>query len=178
MTSLETSRLIMREWLPSDCDDLFEYACIPEVALSAGWNPHKTIEDSLEVICGIYPDSCYALELKDSGKVIGNIGFHETSLCRSIRCLRSREIGFNLNPKYWNSGYMTEAATAVCDFSFDVLNMDYLWLAHFPDNYRSKRIAQKLGFRFVCNHRQSVAQLDGQTVTERLYIKLNRSVFA
>ncbi|MEG1650934.1 MAG: GNAT family N-acetyltransferase, partial [Oscillospiraceae bacterium] len=73
MTSLETSRLIMREWLPSDCDDLFEYACIPEVALSAGWNPHKTIEDSLEVICGIYPDSCYALELKDSGKVIGNI---------------------------------------------------------------------------------------------------------
>lgn len=187
MRTIETRRLILRDWRAEDCDDLFEYACLPEVALSAGWKPHRSVEDSLGVIVGLYPESCYALERKESGKVIGNLGFHHTSLCRAYRCLNGREIGFNLHPDHWGQGLMTEACRALCDALFDTEQapvssstdgpLDFLLLAHFTDNERSKRVAQRLGFRYLFDHEQPVAQFDNELRTERLYLLANPHVF-
>ena len=47
---LKTERLLLRKWQESDAESLFEYAKNPEIGPIAGWSPHKSVEDSLQVI--------------------------------------------------------------------------------------------------------------------------------
>ena len=50
MKTIETDRLILRAWTPEDAPGMFEYAKSPLVGPAAGWEPHKTIEDSVEYL--------------------------------------------------------------------------------------------------------------------------------
>lgn len=47
---MKTERLVLRKWTETDADSLFEYAKNPEVGPVAGWPPHKSVEESKEVI--------------------------------------------------------------------------------------------------------------------------------
>ena len=48
--TLETGRLILRRWKDSDAKDLYQYASDPEVGPIAGWPPHRSIDESRDVI--------------------------------------------------------------------------------------------------------------------------------
>lgn len=45
-TILETERLILRPWRQEDLNDFFEYASVDGVGQLAGWNPHKSIDET------------------------------------------------------------------------------------------------------------------------------------
>ena len=47
---IETERLILRPWQDSDAAALFRYACDPDVGPVAGWAPHTSVENRLEII--------------------------------------------------------------------------------------------------------------------------------
>ena len=47
---LETERLILRAWEITDLDDFFEYASINGVGEKAGWEHHKSKDESLEIL--------------------------------------------------------------------------------------------------------------------------------
>ena len=47
---LETDRLILRSWYDSDAEELYKYAQNPQVGPVAGWPPHQSVEESLEII--------------------------------------------------------------------------------------------------------------------------------
>ena len=47
---LETDRLILRSWHDSDAEELYKYAQDPQVGPVAGWPPHQSVEESLEII--------------------------------------------------------------------------------------------------------------------------------
>ena len=47
---LETDRLILRSWYDSDAEELYKYAQDPQVGPVAGWPPHQSVEESLEII--------------------------------------------------------------------------------------------------------------------------------
>ena len=51
---METNRIILRPWRESDAEALFKYASDPDVGPRAGWPPHKSVEESLEVIRTIF----------------------------------------------------------------------------------------------------------------------------
>ena len=51
---METDRLLLRPWLDSDAETLFKYASDPEVGPRAGWPPHKSVEESLEIIRTVF----------------------------------------------------------------------------------------------------------------------------
>lgn len=59
------------------------------------------------------------------------------------------ELGFQLCADAWGKGYATEAARAVVTHAFDVVGTRAIWAAHHPQNDRSARTLQKLGFRYV-----------------------------
>ena len=62
---LETKRLRFRPWFDKDAEVLFKYASDPEVGPRAGWPPHQSVEDSLQVIRNIFSNGhTWALELK------------------------------------------------------------------------------------------------------------------
>ncbi|MDP4147565.1 MAG: hypothetical protein Q8936_24380 [Bacillota bacterium] len=47
---IETKRLIIRPWKSEDLDDFYEYASVDGVGQMAGWNPHKSKEESQGIL--------------------------------------------------------------------------------------------------------------------------------
>jgi [ribosomal protein S5]-alanine N-acetyltransferase len=62
---------------------------------------------------------------------------------------RIYELGFHLRPAYWGQGLATEAAGAVVTFAFETLSAAALFAGHHPANATSRRVLEKLGFRFT-----------------------------
>ena len=72
---METDKIILRPWRESDAEALFKYASDPDVGPRAGWPPHKSVEESLEIIRTIFRnDHTWAIELKQTGEAIGCLG--------------------------------------------------------------------------------------------------------
>ena len=69
---MKTKRLVLRKWTEADAESLYEYAKDPEVGPIAGWPPHKSVEESLDVIRNVFNGpECYAICEKENGKAIG-----------------------------------------------------------------------------------------------------------
>ena len=150
---IETERLILRAWRESDLYDFFEYASVEGVGEKAGWNHHQSLEES-RTILGFFIKNkkTLALELKESGKVIGSIGLEPRDEDAGLPSqLLGREIGYVLSKDYWGRGLMPEAVKAVINYCFSVLNYDYLTCGHFNHNGRSRRVVEKCGFVFLKN---------------------------
>jgi len=59
------------------------------------------------------------------------------------------ELGFHLRPKYWGQGLAVEAARAVIAFAFGTIGAKSLSAGHHPKNGSSKKVLEKLGFRYT-----------------------------
>ncbi|MDD3401098.1 MAG: GNAT family N-acetyltransferase [Eubacteriales bacterium] len=152
MKTLQTERIILREWIIEDAKDLFEYASSPNVGPAAGWMPHKSIEETREYLALTMADGdTWALVYKPENKVIGSVGLHKDGLRGSS--VRSKSIGYVMNESYWGKGIMTEAVREVMRFAFDELDMQILTLEHFSGNQRSRRVILKCGFIFEGIHK-------------------------
>ncbi|WP_349768937.1 GNAT family N-acetyltransferase [Hungatella hominis] len=63
--------------------------------------------------------------------------------------IHTYEIGFHLCKQFWGKGYASEAANTVINDSFEILNATKLFAGHHPQNTASKKLLEKLGFRFI-----------------------------
>ena len=71
---LKTERLLLRKWTEADADSLFQYASDPEVGPITGWPPHKSVEESKEIIRNVLNGpECYAICEKENNIAIGSI---------------------------------------------------------------------------------------------------------
>src|SRR5947199_10802537 len=57
------------------------------------------------------------------------------------------EIGYRLNPDYWNRGLITEAARTVRDHGFRDRNLSRVISLIHPENLPSRRVAEKNGMK-------------------------------
>ena len=144
---METERLLLRKWNEADAESLFEFASDPDVGPIAGWPPHRSIEESRDIIknvlCGA---ECYAVCEKESGKAIGTVELklngHTDMTERDDEC----ELGYCLGKPYWGRGYMPEAAREIIRHAFEDLGMNTVWCGYYEGNLRSKRVQEKIGF--------------------------------
>ncbi|MEG1557091.1 MAG: GNAT family N-acetyltransferase [Oscillospiraceae bacterium] len=149
MDALETKRLIIRPWRESDFGEYFEYSANPLVGLMAGWKPHKSRAEAKNYFDRLRRKDCaFAIVLKSSKKVIGNIGLYSTSLTKGTGALRTREIGYALNPEFWHCGFMTEAAFKVLEVAKKALLLDAVLAGVFDCNLRSRALLERLGFGY------------------------------
>ena len=151
---LYTKRLILRPWREDDAESLYEYAKDPEIGPVAGWQPHKSREDSLNVIRNVLSSSeCYAVCLKEDNVAVGSIGLllnGSTDMTdRDDEC----ELGYWIGRKFWGRGLIPEAAEEVLRHAFEDLNMQTVWCGYYDGNKKSKRVQEKLGFIYhhTCN---------------------------
>lgn len=147
MKALETDRLILRPWRETDAEALFKYASDPDVGPRAGWPPHKSVEESLEIIRKVFSaEEMWAVELKETGEAIGCAGYLPASLSNLDIDDDQCEVGYWIAKPYWNNGYCTEALRAVVDYCFNVKAFTVLWGDYFPENPASGRVMEKCGF--------------------------------
>ena len=146
---LMTQRLILRRWNQKDAEDLYRYACDPDVGPIAGWPPHKNPDESRAVIRDVLNGrEAYAICLKEDRKAIGAIELklngHTDLTDRDDEC----EIGYWLGKPFWGRGIVPEAVTEMLRRAFEDIGMQKVWVGYYEGNSKSKRVQEKCRFRF------------------------------
>ena len=144
---METERLILRPWRESDAEALYKYASDPDVGPRAGWPPHKSVEESLQIIRSVFnTPTMWAVELKETGEAIGCVGYLPASVSNLQIPDDQCEVGYWIGKPYWGRGICTEALRLVIDYCFNEKNFTVLWGDFFPSNPASGRVMTKCGF--------------------------------
>lgn len=144
--TLETERLLLRPWEETDAEECYRYAKDPRVGPPAGWPAHTGVENSRQVIRDVLtaPET-YAIVLKETGLPVGSIGLHHNDLAEKED---EAELGYWIGVPYWGQGLVPEAARELLRHAFEDLKLERIWCGYYDGNVKSKRVQEKLGFRF------------------------------
>ncbi len=177
MKTLETNRLILRQYLAEDYKDVYEYASNPLVGPNAGWSVHESEEETKKLIeMFISEDEAWAIVLKDTNKMIGSIGAHKRN-SGIMFDFKQREIGYVLNPSFWGNGYITEAIGEVIRFLFEEQKLDLITVGHFDFNERSQKVIVRNGFRYSHN-KMAILPLIGKEYNTLVYVMTKDMYYA
>lgn len=147
---LETDRLILRPWQETDAEYLYFYAKDKQIGPIAGWPPHTSVEDSLNVIRTVFsaPET-YAVVPKESGCPAGCAGIilGDNAHIAGIKADEA-EIGYWIGVPYWGQGLIPEAVRRLLQRCFENLGMSAVWCVYYDGNIRSRRVMDKCGFNF------------------------------
>ncbi len=146
---LTTERLILRPWADSDARSLFKYASDPAVGPIAGWPPHQSLEESRAIIQSVFNGKeAYAVCLKSDNEAIGAIELklngHTDMTTRDDEC----ELGYWIGKPFWGQGLIPEASRELLRRAFQDLGMRRVWCGYYEGNEKSKRVQEKVGFRY------------------------------
>lgn len=150
----ETERLILRELLPSDDENMFRLDADPLVHSYLGNKPIKTVEEAQNIIAFVREQyesrgiGRWAAVEKSTGNFIGWTG---------LKLMKEElnghnnfyDVGYRLIPEYWGKGYATESAIASVQYGFDVLKADVIYGIADINNKASRRALEKTGLQFV-----------------------------
>jgi [ribosomal protein S5]-alanine N-acetyltransferase len=154
MKTLETARLILREFQPDDAESMFELDSDPRVHTYLGNNPVTTLQQSKDVIAGIlkqYTDNGigrWAAIEKSSGNFIGWSGLKFITETENNH-INFYDVGYRLMPKFWGKGYATESAKAALDYGFNAMKLSEIIGTAHEENKASRRALEKCGLTFV-----------------------------
>lgn len=131
-----------------DVDRFVEYRNQPDVARFQDWDLPFTVEmgnrliDEQASLDGPTNDVWVQLAVEQGGTVIGDvaIGVRDSG--------RQATIGYSIITDAQGRGYATEAVGAVADALFDLADIHRIVASIDPANRASKRVLEKLGFRF------------------------------
>ena len=169
MKTLETERMILRDWELSDLDDYSEMWTNPNVTIPEGDLPKQGKDECLPLLKYlINAKNNYALVLKDTGKVIGSVGLNEDADNNP----NGRNLGYMLNETYWNRGYMQEALTKIIANASDVTSFLSVAFSVDSENEKSLHIIKKMGFKLKKTINGGVSKLNGENVANIDYYTL------
>ncbi len=146
---METERLVIRRFRPEDGADLFDYLSREEVVRFEPYGVFSREEANQAAEGRSKNDSFWAVCLKESGKLIGNVYFAKGEF-------DTWELGYVFHSHYWGKGYAYEAARALLDDAFKKQGAHRIVAMCNPLNERSWRLLERLGMRREGHLRQSV----------------------
>jgi RimJ/RimL family protein N-acetyltransferase len=147
--TLETPRLVLREFKESDWVDARAWDSDPEVARwqssdhSDEAQSRRYIEQSMETARAT-PRRIYELgiSVKPDPRLIGRLAFN---LDRPEHA--DATAWFVIRRDQWGKGYVTEAVRALIDFAFTKVGVQRIWADCDPRNTGSWRVMEKVGMR-------------------------------
>lgn len=150
---IQTERLFLRTIQMKDAETIFQIVQEhPEITEFMGWYPPKKIEDTQKYIQKVtdqFPAPSVVWSIFYKGEFAGVIGYEDLERKYNEVRIDCAEIGYWLSPKFHRKGFMTEAARAVLAFGFETLKLHRVIVKHVVENGASRRVIEKLGFRFV-----------------------------
>jgi ribosomal-protein-alanine N-acetyltransferase len=157
---IETARLRLRPPTESDAEAIFAYASNPELPRYMSWAAHETVEETREwfraCVANIAAGTDLTWLIEHAGAPVGCIGLD--SITWSLRALRQdrAELGYWLAPSLHGKGLMTEAAAAATGWAFERLGLHKVTVSCFEPNVASRRVIEKVGFRFYGRQEEDV----------------------
>lgn len=148
---LKTERLILREFNQNDLNSLMKYYSHEESMTHYDIDPVTTEEFGLYML-NMFIDRFHnnsgirwAIELKETGEVIGDIGFNEYDGWNE-----KTDIGYFIRKDYSRKGLISEAVTSVIDWAFnklDLFNLHRIEAETTLDNIPSINLLKKFNFK-------------------------------
>lgn len=145
-----TRRLELRPWRAEDVPDLYAIARDPQVGPAAGWQPHRSVEESAEVIRTVFASpETYAVVLRETGRPVGCVGLLFPSSSHFRIGATEAEVGYWIGTSWRGRGLMPEALGGLVRRAFEELELTALWGSCFVGNAASRRVMEKCGFRYL-----------------------------
>ena len=145
--TIKTDRLLLRQIVGSDIDNIFKGLSHPDIFKHYGVN-FQTLEATKEQM------TFYADLEKDGTGIwfavcsLDNKTFYGAGGLNSLNKEHKKaEIGFWLLTDFWGQGIMTEAMPLICDYGFDKLGLHRIEGFVESDNTNCKRAMSKLDFQ-------------------------------
>jgi len=146
---LETPRLLLRPFRPSDAAAFFVFGGDPHVMRYT--HCHTSVRECRRRLAafewqrrkqGYAP---WAVIAKENGKLIGWGGVYLDPFDTSW----GPELGYSFHPAAWGHGLATELAGVCLDRADKMLGLPALSAFAHPDNAASRRVLEKVGFQQV-----------------------------
>jgi RimJ/RimL family protein N-acetyltransferase len=146
---LETQRLLIRSFEPSDAEGMLAVFGDPEVRKYLPPFPDPTLESMGKSVARRmamerdHGHGLWAVERKDTGELIGDCG-----LMLVEGTGPEVEIAYHYKQTAWNHGFGTEAAIACLAQGFGPVGLEHIIAICFPENVGSWRVMEKAGMRY------------------------------
>ena len=149
-TILETKRLSLRPMQETDIEALLVIFTDSRVMAAFDVDPFDRGQMSNWLQRNLdhqeeYGYGLFSVILKTNGLLIGDCGLE----VMEVDGMQVAELGYDFRSDYWNQGYATEAARAVRDYAFDVLELPQLISLIRVKNAASQRVAEKIGMERI-----------------------------
>lgn len=151
MSLLETDRLIIRKFRPTDWKDFQEYVSQRDVTRYDSEYP-STDKDCKEIVEHFSKTTRFwAVTLKGTDKLIGHIVCNQ----KEPKEFLTWHIGLIFNPAHYGKGYATESCKRIIQHTFEELGAHRVESACHPDNTPAWKLLEKLGMRREAHHKKN-----------------------
>ena len=170
MITLETERVILRNYHVEDIPDVFEYFSHEDVARYEDFHPMTMEEVTEEVTEWSTMDNRLVAVLKGTDKVIGSVGYW-------VDDDGDYSIDFDFNPKYGKKGYAFEAASKLLDYLFNEVKIPKIFGDCDVRNENSYKLMERLGFERIdkLDNESYKDDLDGNPILISIYIYVKKN---
>ena len=139
--SLQTARLLLREWRDEDDVAFAELSADP--AAMEYLLPLPDWPARMRAHWEHYGFGQWVVEIPGEAIFIGVVGLETVSYDAHFTPVV--EVAWRLARAHWGKGYATEAARAALDYGFAQLRLDEIVAITVPANRRSRRVMERLG---------------------------------
>jgi len=180
VTTLETERLYLRQWQPSDFAIFADMNADPEVMRYFPKVLSAAVSDIIANKCQqLIKDKgwgFWAVSLKDgsekSDAFIGFVGLNKTHA--NLHFAPCVEIAWRLRKEFWGKGYATEAANASLKFAFEELALDEVVSFTAVINKRSQSVMERIGMTNTQDNFYHPALSSNHPLAEHVLYKINQ----
>ncbi|WP_420863658.1 GNAT family N-acetyltransferase [Algirhabdus cladophorae] len=142
ISQIVTDRLVMRPLVAADGDRVVEMLNNYSVSQWLARVPFPFSHSDLRI-----------LDENGGSRWPGLMGISlDGTLIGGLSC--GTDFGYYLTPAFWGRGLATEAGRAVLETYFQQTQANQIGAGYFPNNAPSKRVLDKLGFKYLRRGRQ------------------------
>ncbi|MFN0245508.1 MAG: GNAT family N-acetyltransferase [Kofleriaceae bacterium] len=150
---LATKRLTLRPYMLADVDALWPHVSDPRLPPQMSWNAHANKDETRafvqRCIRGVTEGNGITWAILHDNELVGAIGLHGITFKHIAWRVDRAELGYWVGIPFHRRGFMTEAATEVVRFAFETLGLHKITVGCLDGNDGSRKIIERLGFRFI-----------------------------
>ena len=170
---IETERLILREVMDEDINEIFVLRSDPRVIKYIDRAPAGSLQEIVDFI-NMLKDAlhnnkgiCWAITIKGDPTLIGTV-----DIWRIIKEHHRAEIGYALHPGHQSKGYASEALNAILEYGFQTIKLHSMEANVNPENVASIKLLERAGFIREAYFKENYF-FDGKYLDSAIYSLIN-----